>query len=258
MEQWYRLVGFNQPMASMSHLLGAIVFLVLSFFMISSARRTRGTLLPCCVFAFSAVVLLSLSGVFHMFQPGGTPRRVMVRLDVAAIFLLISGTFTPIHSVLFRGWKRWGILIPLWVFAITGITLRSIFYDSLPVVWGTVIFLLMGWVGLYSTFLVYKNYGRPAAFPVILGGVLYTIGAVGDISRLPTIVPLVWGSHESFHLFVLAALGVHWYLISQIAEGRLTYEDRLVKQPDSVGGDDGRFAGGEPGNFESDSQRKAS
>lgn len=228
MEDWYRLVGFNQPMASMSHLIGAIVFLVLGFFMVRAARRTPGTLLPCSIFAGSAVLLLALSGVFHMFEPGFTTRRVMIRLDVAAIFLLIAGTFTPVHAVLFRGWKRWGVLIPLWLIAVTGITLRTIFFDSLPIVWGTGIFLLMGWVGLYSTFLVCREYGRKAGLPVIIGGVLYTIGAVGDISRWPTIIPMVWGSHVTFHLFVLAALGVHWHLISQIAEGKLTFADRLV------------------------------
>lgn len=231
MDNWYRLVGFNQPMASMSHLIGAIVFLILAVMMMLSARKTRGSLLPCGVFAFAAVILLSLSGVFHMFEPGGIPREVMHRLDVAAIFLLIAGTFTPIHAVLFRGWKRWGILSLLWVIAITGMTLRSIFFEGFPNELGIVIFLAMGWIGLYSTYLVYRDYGRYAGLPIIIGGVLYTIGAVGDLFRGPTIIPMVWGSHVTFHLFVLAALSVHWYLISQIAEGRLTYADRNVLEP---------------------------
>lgn len=152
----------------------------------------------------------------------------MIRLDVAAIFLLIAGTFTPVHGVLFQGWKRWGILSLLWTIAITGITLRTIFFNSLPLIWGTSIFLLMGWIGLYSTFLVYKEYGKSAGFPVILGGILYTIGAVGDIFRWPIIIPKVWGPHVTFHLFVLGGLSVHWYLISQIADGRLSKANRLV------------------------------
>ena len=49
--------------------------------------------------------------------------------------------------------------------------------------------------------------------------------------RGPTIIPMVWGSHVTFHLFVLAALGVHWYLISQIAEGKLTYASRNILVP---------------------------
>lgn len=231
MDNWYRLVGFNQPMASMSHLVGAIVFLILAVMMVSSARRTPGSLLPCAIFAASAVILLALSGVFHMFEPGGVTRGVMHRLDVAAIFLLIAGTFTPIHAVLFRGWRRWGILLLLWVMAITGMTLRSIFFEGFPNELGIAIFLIMGWIGLYSTFLIYRDYGRYAGLPIIVGGVLYTIGAVGDLLKAPTIIPMVWGSHVTFHLFVLAGLGVHWYLISQIAEGKLTYADRNVLKP---------------------------
>lgn len=163
-----------------------------------------------------------------MFEPGYVTRAVMIRLDVAAIFLLIAGTFTPVHALLFRGWKRWAILIPLWVIAITGITLRSIFFDSLPLVWGTAIFLLMGWIGLYSTLLLYKEYGRSTALPLIIGGICYTIGAVGDLANWPIIIPMVWGPHATFHLFVIAGLSFHWYLISQIAEGRLGLEDRIL------------------------------
>ena len=227
MQDWYRLPGFNQPMSSMSHLIGALVFLVLAIMMIRSAWNDKARFWYCGIFAFSAVILLSLSGVFHMFEPGFIPSRVLIRLDVAAIFLLIAGTFTPIHGILFRGRKRWAVLIPLWIIAITGITLRTIFFDNLPIIWGTMIFLLMGWVGLYSTYLLQQDYGKRAGVPIILGGILYTFGALGDAIRWPLIIPMVWGSHVTFHLFVLAALGVHWYLISQIADGRLTRDDRI-------------------------------
>ena len=149
----------------------------------------------------------------------------MVRLDVAAIFILIAGTFTPIHAVLFRGWKSWGVLILIWAIAIAGVTLRTIYFTSLPFVWGTAIFLFMGWVGLLSIILVYKAYGLNAASPIIWGGFFYTVGAVGDALRWPTLIPGVWGAHETFHLFVLAGLGIHWHLISSIAEGKLGFAD---------------------------------
>ena len=130
MDKWYKLAGFNQPMASMSHLVGALVFLVLGILMVRSAWSDRKRFWCCGIFAFSAVLLLSLSGVFHMFQPKSLAREVMVRLDVAAIFVLIAASFTPVHGVLYRGWNRWGILIPLWVFTIAAITLRTIFFES--------------------------------------------------------------------------------------------------------------------------------
>ena len=222
MTEWYTLPGFNQPMSSMSHLLGAVVYLVLSFILLRRAWWRRAHFLLALLFAFAVVTLLSLSGVYHMFSPDGKASRVMIRLDVAAIFFLIAASFTPIHGLLFKGWKRWGILVPLWTIAITGITLRSIFFNSIPLLLGTLIFLAMGWVGGLSGYLLFKHYGRNAFLPAIWGGVMYTIGAVGDAIDWPTVVPMVWGPHESFHLFVLAGIGFHLSLISDIVEGKLS------------------------------------
>ncbi len=229
MDEWYQLPGFNQPMSSMSHLLAALVFLVLAIVLVSSAWWSRVRFLTCCLFGFAAVTLLSLSGVFHMFAKDHLPSEVMIRLDVAAIFFLIASTFTPVHATLFKGWKRWGVLLPIWTIAITGITLRTIFFDNLPHIWGTAIFLFMGWVGLYSTLIVHKRYGKTVSKPIIVGGVLYTIGAITDSAKWPTIVPMVWGSHETFHLFVIAGLSCHWYLIARIADGSIDYREPANK-----------------------------
>ena len=49
------------------------------------------------VFAFSCVLLLSLSGVYHLLTPETAARGVLLRLDHAAIFVLIAGSFTPVH-----------------------------------------------------------------------------------------------------------------------------------------------------------------
>ena len=225
MADWYTLPGFNQPMSSMSHLIGALVYLVLSIFLLRRAWHSRSVFWNAFLFAFATVVLLSLSGVYHMFSPTGKPGRVMIRLDVAAIFFLIASTFTPIHGLLFQGWNRWGVLLPLWVIAITGITLRTIFFDSIPVVVGTMIFLLMGWIGGLSAYLLWQRYRWAAVGPTLMGGLMYTIGAVGDAFGWPTIIPKVWGAHETFHLFVLAGLGFHWNLVSMIVEGELQPRD---------------------------------
>ena len=156
-----------------------------------------------------------------MFPPGGKTSRVMIRLDIAAIFLLIAATFTPIHSLLFSGWRRWGVLVPIWVIAISGITLRTIFFNSIPYWIGTLIFLAMGWIGLISSMMMWRCYRWDAVGPIALGGVTYSIGAVGDAYDWPILIPNVWGPHETFHFFVLTGLGFHWHLISKIVERKL-------------------------------------
>ena len=214
-------------MSSISHLAGLVVYFVLAIFMLVSAWRSRSRFWLSFVFCFTAVLMLSMSFVFHMLEPGYTARAVMLRLDVAAIFLLIAGTFTPIHGILFTGWKRSGILAMLWTIAITGLTLRTIFFESIPDVVGIGIFLAMGWIGAWSARLLFQDYGWPVVKPLIIGGVLYSIGAIINAAKWPVIISMVWGPHETFHLFVLAGLGAHWSLIAKLAEGnRVTKRNR--------------------------------
>lgn len=221
MDEWYSIGGFNDPMSSISHLTGTVIFTVLSFFLLRSAWPSRKRFWYTAIFAVSVVLLLTMSFVYHMMSVNSTARTVMRCLDIAAIFVLIASTFTVFHGVLFSGWKRWGILVPMWIIAITGITLRSVFYDSVPDWMGIGIFLLMGWIGAFSAVLLAKDYGNHALKPVIWGGVLYSIGAIIDGMGWPIFIDKVWGPHETFHLFVLAALSVHWSFAAKVAEGRV-------------------------------------
>lgn len=221
MDEWYSIGGFEDPMSSISHLTGTVIFTVLSFFLLRSAWPSRKRFWYSMVFAFAVVLLLTMSFVYHMMAVGSTARTVLRCLDIAAIFVLIASTFTIFHGILFTGWKRWGILVPMWIIAITGITLRSVFYDSVPDWMGIGIFLLMGWVGAFSAYLLTKDYGTEILKPVIGGGVLYSVGAIIDGIGWPVFIYKVWGPHETFHLFVLAGLGYHWALAAQIASGRI-------------------------------------
>src|SRR5689334_22265927 len=104
----YRL----QPRQGWPHLLlEASSCAVFTFFRL---RRGRGDSLRMTflgVYAFTCVLLLSLSGVYHLLAPGGAGRTVLRRLDHGAIFALIAGTYTPVHGILFRGRARWTTLL---------------------------------------------------------------------------------------------------------------------------------------------------
>src|SRR4051794_13448772 len=93
--------GFYEPFSALSHLLGAFVFLILGCLLLLRGRGQRSRLIFLGIYAVAIVFLLSMSGVYHMLVRGGTPHRVLERLDHSAIFVLIAGTFTPIHGLLF-------------------------------------------------------------------------------------------------------------------------------------------------------------
>src|SRR4051812_43029660 len=142
--------GFSDPFSSLSHLTGALAFACLSVPLLRRGWGNAGRVLSLLVFAVACILLLTMSGVFHMLSPSSPGRYVLQRLDHAAIFLLIAGTFTPVHAILFTGPWRWGVLIAIWTIAITALTIKTVFFAALPEWAGLLMYLGFGWLGLVS------------------------------------------------------------------------------------------------------------
>ena len=209
--------GFSDPVSSLAHLIGAGVFAVLALLLLRRGRGHLGRMISLGVFAFSTVFLMSMSGVYHLLAPGGAGRAVMVRLDHSAIFVLIAGTFTPAHAILFRGWRRLVPLVLIWTCAVCGVTLKTIFFEDVPEELGLALYLGMGWLGLFSGLMIWWQYGWRMIGPLLGGALAYTGGAVLEYYRLPILIPGVLAAHELFHLAVLAGVGFHWRFIWNIA-----------------------------------------
>jgi channel protein (hemolysin III family) len=168
------------------------------------------------VFAGSATLMLTMSGIYHATELGGTARDVMQRLDHAAIWLLIAGTFTPVHVIMFRGAAQWGMLAFIWACAAVGIVLKTVFFASVPDGVGFGLYLGLGWMGIVSAVMLARAYGFRAVRPMLLGGLLYSVGAAAPLIEAPVLVPGYLGPHELFHLAVLAALVVHWRFVANL------------------------------------------
>jgi channel protein (hemolysin III family) len=217
----YPIPGFSDPVSSLSHLLGAGVFACLTPFLLWRGRGNALRLTLLSVFAFSTVFLLSMSGVYHLLSEGGAGRAVLQRLDHGAIFVLIAGTFTPLHGILFRGWWRWGPLLFVWAAAITGITLKTIFFTGLAEWLGLTFYLALGWFGAVSGLELWRRHGMAFVRPMLWGGVAYTIGGTLEFLRPPFLIPGVLGPHELFHLAVLVGISFHWRFVWQFASGKV-------------------------------------
>jgi len=208
--------GFTDPFSSISHLLAALIFLVAGIILIVRHRRKGFGIFSLSVFIFSSVTLLSLSGTYHLLDNGSTGRYVLRRLDHAGIFLLIAATFTPIHVNLFKGFSRWGVLGIIWILAICGIILKSIFFNTIPEWLGLLFYLGLGWFGLLTAYLLQRRYGFRFILPIIYGAIAYTLGALSGFMQSVYILPGVIGSHEVFHLAVITGIAFFWSFIARI------------------------------------------
>ena len=95
----YSVPGFTQPFSSIIFFLGAILFTYLAYFLIRRGKGSNIRIVSLVVFSSSCVFLLSMSAVYHLLETSGTAHEVFQRLDHAAIFLVIAGTFTSIHCI---------------------------------------------------------------------------------------------------------------------------------------------------------------
>jgi len=216
----YPLPGFYEPFGAMSHLLGAALFLILGVMLLRRGAGSVSRLICLGIYAVSCLFLMSMSGVYHMMTDGSTAHTVMGRLDHSAIFILIAGTFTPTHGILFRGWRRYGPLAFIWVAAIAGITLKAVHFNAVPEWLGLALYLGLGWVGAISGAMIYQRYGLAMIVPLACGAVAYTGGAIADYLAWPILIPRIIEGHEVFHLAVLAGAISHWLFIWRFADGR--------------------------------------
>lgn len=217
--KFYPLLGIYQPVSSLSHLLGAAVLAVLGVFLILRGHGANRFWLA--VFVVSAVFLLSMSGVYHLLQPGLFAREeVLRRLDHAAIFVLIAGTLTAAHGILFSGWWRWGVIVPLWLATATAITIESVFFHELSPLLKLALYLGFGWLGLIAGIKLWRAYGYRLIRPALWGGVVYTVGAVVESVGDPIWIPGYFGAHAFFHLMVLAGLAFHFRFLWRVAHWR--------------------------------------
>jgi channel protein (hemolysin III family) len=206
-------LGFTDPISSCSHLLAAVAFFIGAFLLCHRGRGNVARVTSLIVFSLSLVFLFSMSGVFHLLERGGNARAVLQKLDHAGIWVLIAGTFTPIHTILFRGSWRWLILTLVWTLAITGLVLEIVFFSSFPEWLLLSFFLGLGWLGALSGFKFMRMFKDPSIKFFIAGGLSYSIGAVIDFARWPNIIPGVIGPHEIFHFFVILGAYSHWYFV---------------------------------------------
>jgi len=228
----YAIPGFAEPVGSLTHLIGAAVFALLS---IPLLRRSPGGAWPrfcLVVFALACVFQLAMSGIYHMLPHEGQGRPVLLRLDHAAIFILIAATYTPIHGILLDGWRRWLPLIIVWTIAIASVCLKTIYFDAFPRWLGLTLYLSLGWLGLVTGAMLWHRYGRRFLRLLVWGGVAFTVGAVFDFANAPVVAYGIIGPHELFHVAVLVGIAFFWSFTWTIAAGREAVEELALQYRD--------------------------
>lgn len=165
------------------------------------------------IYLVSATILFGMSAVYHRGNWSDRVAATLRRLDHSNIFLLIAGTYTPLALVLLEGADRIILLSVIWGVAVLGITFKML-WMSAPRWLYTGLYLAMGWVALWWLVPFAKAGGALVLTLIIIGGVVYSLGAVVYAMKTPNPSPTWFGFHEIFHACTVIAAASHFAAIA--------------------------------------------
>jgi hemolysin III len=168
------------------------------------------------VFAASVAAMFGASALYHRYPFKSAARRVWARrLDHSTIFLFIAGTYTPFALLAFNGTITWIVLATVWFGAALGLVLNFVWLDAPR--WVSVLaYVAVGWVGIVTIPQMFSGVGIPGSVLVMVGGLLYSIGAVVYATHWPNPFPATFGFHEIFHLLVVVAAATQFVAVSLV------------------------------------------
>ena len=210
----FRTMSTTPTLRGALHQWAAVLALGGGAALVAHARRGR-TRLAAGVFAGSLVTQLAVSGAYHRRNWGRRGKRIMRRLDHAAIFVLIAGTYTPVCLLALDPETGDALLARVWTGAGVGIVL-SLAWPGAPRLLRAALYVALGWILLPRFREAARGLGPDRLALVALGGALYTVGAGVYVARRPDPVPGVFGFHELFHAFTLGAAAAHFAAVAAL------------------------------------------
>jgi hemolysin III len=148
------------------------------------------------------ILLYGVSTLYHAL-PAGRAKRWFNRLDHAAIYLFIAGSYMPYLLGVLRGPWGWTLFGVVWGAAALGVVAK-LFNRLRRPLWSTGLYLAMGWVALIAAVPLFERLAAPELTLLVAGGLAYTLGAV--VFHFDS--KLRYG-HFVWHLFVLAGSACH-------------------------------------------------
>lgn len=186
------------------HVIGIGLGLAATVTLIAVLWNSPDTARQVSVFIYAACLMTMLvcSALYNIFAKE-KKRGWLRRLDHAAIFLLIAGTYTPLAAMIIGGWTGGLLLAVVWTGALVGAGLKLIHLNGMEKI--TVpLCLALGWVVVFGFKPLFDNASNFGFWMILSGGVLYTAGtAFYAWKRLPF-------QNAIWHGFVLAAAVCHF------------------------------------------------
>jgi hemolysin III len=205
------LIRRQEKVSCYSHLAGVFAAIAGTAYLIYVTRTSVAHAVVSIVYGFSVILLFLASASYHALKQNENEISIWRKLDHSAIFFMIAGTYTPVCYAYLSGYWKWSVIIIQWALVIVGLFLKF-FYLKAPRYFSTIIYLLMGWIGIVAIKEFLTTMPPNAVFYLFAGGISFTVGAVFYAIKKPVLESGL-GFHEIFHLFVLLGGVFHYRLV---------------------------------------------
>ena len=206
-------ITIREPGSAITHFIGMMLALFAAVPLLVKAGVSSGakTFTAMAIFMASMVLLYGASAMYHSVNLSGRSLRIFRKLDHMMIFVLIAGSYTPVCLIVLGGDLGYTLLTLVWGIALGGMLIKAC-WITCPKWFSSVIYIAMGWVCLLVFGRLLDTLPTAAFLWLLAGGIIYTAGGVIYALKLPLFNSKHkdFGSHEVFHLFVMAGSACHF------------------------------------------------
>ena len=210
----------KDPGSAVTHFIGMLMAMFAAVPLLIKAAREpdRIHLIALAIFIVSMILLYAASTTYHTLDLSERTNKILKKIDHMMIFILIAGTYTPICLITLKGPVGYGLLALVWGIAIVGIVIKG-FWIYCPKWFSSVLYIAMGWVCVLAFTQIMNALPRAAFLWLLAGGIIYTVGGIIYALKLPLFNAKhqYFGSHEIFHVFVMAGSLCHYVTMFYIA-----------------------------------------
>lgn len=206
-------ITIREPGSAITHFIAMLMAVLAAMPLLAKAGLSGNVtaVTAMTIFICSMVLLYGASALYHSVVVSDRILKVFRKLDHMMIFVLIAGSYTPVCMIVLGGREGYTLLASVWGIASAGMLIKA-FWINCPKWFSSVIYIAMGWVCVFVFGQLWDTLSAAAFLWLLAGGIIYTLGGVIYALKLPLFNArhAGFGSHEIFHLFVMAGSFCHF------------------------------------------------
>lgn len=206
-------ITIREPGSAITHFIAMLMAVFASAPLLIKAEISSGStaFAAMAVFMLSMILLYGASATYHSLNVSDKVLKIFRKIDHMMIFVLIAGSYTPVCLILLDKKQGYALFFAVWAIALIGMTVKAL-WITCPKWFSSVIYIAMGWVCVFVFGQLWTSLPLSAFLWLLAGGLIYTAGGVIYALKLPLFNSKhqYFGSHEIFHLFVMAGSICHF------------------------------------------------